>query len=149
MDLLLLFGFFPPLLLLLLLRWNPLPRQTILLWLRSVPVNASIFFAAIAAFLWKILHVGDADFSGPRWVLAVLFATFSLPLLRRNYGFLGVRGLAIFQLLWANRLLSAGAGNFSSPWLLAKVVAYAHIFLALYLIVRPYRLRDWLTGRVK
>jgi hypothetical protein len=149
MDVLFVLGFFPLLLLVVLACWKPFKRNTSIAVLHSTWGNNTVFAIALTAFLWKTFHIASADFSGPRWLLALMFACIALPLFWCNYGFLGVRGFAILQLLWANKLLAIGLGHFSWQWLSAKVYAYTNIFVALYLIVRPYRLRNWLVRRTK
>jgi hypothetical protein len=145
--LLLFLGFFPPLCLPPLIWKFRLPVAPTRRILRSPPWNRSIFAVAAAAFLHKVSTLGAADFGEHRLALLLLFGVLALLALFYNPDFLAVRGLAILQLLWANALLRTGLGHFSVPWLTAKLFAYASILLAILLTVRPYCLRDWLTGK--
>jgi hypothetical protein len=144
---LLFLGFIPPLCLPPLIWKFHLPIGPTRRVLRSPTVNRSIFAVAAVTFLHKITTLGAADFGEHRTLLLILFGTLALLVLVHNPDFLAVRGLAILQFLWANELLKTGQGHFSTPWLTAKLFAYASILLALTLTVRPYLLRDWLTGK--
>ncbi|MDR3316473.1 MAG: hypothetical protein LBS68_00110 [Puniceicoccales bacterium] len=140
-------GFLPPVLLLSLIFWNPWSRESTLRVLRSPRINRAVFSLAAALFLWKVCNLDAADFGNYRHLLFSAFFLLALGALAFNHGFLAARGLAIFQLVWANEFLTAGLGHFSSPWLLAKAVAYVYILLAIYLVIYPYRLRNWLVWR--
>jgi hypothetical protein len=147
-DLFLSLGFLPIAALLLLIRYQPFRRESVEWALRSRRVNGGVFAAGALCFLQKVSTLGDADFGAHRSLLVGLFGLLALASLIANYGFLGVRGLAILQLLWANAALDICRGCFSLPWLVFKFYAYACVCLAIYLTLYPYRLRDWLLPEV-
>ncbi|MDR1438044.1 MAG: hypothetical protein LBI69_03230 [Puniceicoccales bacterium] len=88
----------------------------------------------------------EADFAGHRRAIIQFFAALAVLSLFFSRGFLGVRGLAILELLWANYALREFAGHFSWPFLLIKLGIYGIVVVAMYLAIAPERLRDWLVG---
>ncbi|MDR1436127.1 MAG: hypothetical protein LBI39_02910 [Puniceicoccales bacterium] len=142
-------GALPSLFFCALLLRNPFSEAAVLRFLRSPIIDGAVFFAASAAFLRKVLSLGEADFGNFRPLIFCLFAFIAMAMLVRNYGFLSVRGQCVLQLLWANELLKCGLGHYSPIWILAKLFAYATIILALYLTIYPYRMRDWLLRRCR
>jgi hypothetical protein len=148
-TLLLVVGFFAPLLLLSLSLWSPFRRDAVVRVLRAPLLDRGLFLIAAVAFLYKIMHLGQADFGDYRLIIFCAFALLVAAAFRDSYGFLVARALAILQLLWANELLKIGLGHYAPHWLAMKIYAYCCVLWAIYLALRPYRLRDWLCRRAR
>lgn len=135
---------FLPFLLLLAVPFLPVPRRLILKCLRSRLLDSVVFFIVASWFLYGVLHLSDSDFGVYRYQLLALFGFFSLLCLWKNFGFLGVRALAIAWLMWSARILSLSACNFSLIYLLIKAITYIIIISSIYIAIYPYRARDYL-----
>lgn len=121
-----------------------LPARWCEFLVRNSWVNFFIFSVACLWFLYKILHLGEADLGAYKNLLFVGFLALFLLSLRHNYGFLGVRGLAGLGLLWSNSALNYTMGLYSNGWIVAKIGVYFIILACLYLAIFPYRFRDFL-----
>ena len=100
---------------------------------------------AAAWFLYKVLHLGPADFGQYRQWLFLGFAAVAIASFYYVPDFLAVRGLAALILLTAGVLLDAGYMQYGAPALIFKVFVYFAIVVALILGASPYKLRDFLA----
>jgi len=111
--------------------------------MRSRGVALIVFGCASVWFLFKVAHLGEADFGNYRPLLLLGFGAiaalswFSLP------DFLAVRGAAILTLMLSRVLLDAAFMEAPVGRLFMVSLVYVGIVLALYLGTVPFRLRDF------
>ena len=94
-------------------------------------------------FLYKIVHLGPADFGQYRHLLFLLFLTVAVGSFFYVPDFLAVRGLAALALLISGTLLDAAYMQPQKTRLFLVSFVYLAITLSLYLGASPYRLRDF------
>lgn len=102
-------------------------------------------------FLWKVAHLGEADFGNYRNWLLLGFGGAAVGSFFHLRDFLAVRGAAVLTLLGAQEFLSAAYMHYDRPGRLLMVVGvYLAIVAALYFGALPYRARDlleWVFAR--
>lgn len=112
---------------------------------RSMPLGVLLFGGASIWFLYKILHLGEADFGNHRTLLFLVFSIVALGSFVWVRDFLAVRGAAVLYLLTADLLLDAAYMQWETPQRLLLVVGvYVGIVLALWVGAMPFRARDFL-----
>jgi len=94
-------------------------------------------------FLYKIMHLGPADFGQYRNLLFLMFLATAVGSFFFVPDFLAVRGLAALTLLVSGVLLDAAYMEAPQTRLFLVSFVYLVIVLALYLGASPYRLRDF------
>jgi hypothetical protein len=102
---------------------------------------------AAAWFLYKIMHLGPADFGQYKKLLFLLFFVTAVGSFYFVPDFLAVRGLAALTLLTAGVLLDAAYMQLPQTRLFLVSFVYLAIVVALVLGASPYKLRnflDWL-----
>lgn len=112
---------------------------------RSETAARVLVGVAGAWFLWHVYHLSEADFGRFRWFWMAGFGTLLLLAFRHAPDFLAVRGAAALGLLAALELLRAAYMQEPGQRLLLVGTVYAGIFLALWLAVSPFRMRDGLA----
>jgi hypothetical protein len=140
-------GFIFPFALLLLLIFHPLDKKVIAAILHHRALNYFLFIGAMVCFFHKMASLGNVDFGNHRQIILRFFYAIAIAALFFNHGLLGVRGVAILELLWANRLLRELIGCYQPPLLILKGAVYGIILLSFYMALEPYHLRVWLLGR--
>jgi hypothetical protein len=101
-------------------------------------------------FIYKVSHLGEADFGNHRNLLMGIFAIIAALSYFFVPDFLAVRGVCIIWLLAAMEMLSSAFGLYDvSSRLFLTVFAYLLIVLSIYLAVAPYRARDFLEWLFK
>lgn len=115
---------------------------------RSTTAACILMGAATAWFLYKVMHLGPADFGQYKKLLFILFLVVAAGSFYFVPDFLAVRGLAALTLLTASALLSASYMHFG-PALILKVFVYIFIVVALILGSTPYKLRNFLEWLYK
>ena len=117
---------------------------------RSRRFTILIFGIGTVWFLWKIAHLGEADFGNYRTLLLIIFAAIALLSYFFVPDFLAIRGVCVVALLASGELLDAAFSLYDIPTRLFLVVfAYLMICVAIYLAVVPYRARDFLQWLFK
>lgn len=112
---------------------------------RSMPLGVVLFGGASLWFLYKILHLGEADFGNHRTLLFLGFSIVALGSFVWVRDFLPVRGAAVLYLMFADILLDAAYMRWESPQRLVLVTGvYAGIVLALWVGASPFKMRDFL-----
>ena len=116
--------------------------------IRSFPRSrrAAYLTVGIAAAwtLYRITQLGQADFGNYKMPLLIAFAALAVLSFRYVPDFLSVRGTAALILLVADVLLTSAYMQYDLPQRLLLVgLVYISILLALYLVVCPYRARDF------
>ncbi|MFP4166804.1 MAG: hypothetical protein ACLFUF_06510 [Opitutales bacterium] len=111
---------------------------------RSRSAAYLLFGAAAAWFLYKVLHLGPADFGVYRHILFIVFLTVAVGSFYFVPDFLAVRGLAGLLLLVASALLEAAF--MEPPTLRLFLVSFVYLVIAVALVLgaSPYKLRDFL-----
>lgn len=99
-------------------------------------------------FLYKVMHLGPADFGQYKKLLFLLFLGVAVASFYYVPDFLAVRGLAALTLLIAGVLLDASYMHYG-PALILKTFVYICIVAALILGASPYKLRDFLSWLYK
>jgi len=94
-------------------------------------------------FLYKVLHLGPADFGQYKNILFLLFLVTAVGSFYYVPDFLAVRGLAALILLSAGMLLDAAYMQLPQARLFLVSFVYLTIVLALILGANPYKLRDF------
>lgn len=94
-------------------------------------------------FLYKIMHLGPADFGQYKNILFLLFLITAVGSFFFVPDFLAVRGLAALALLTSGLLLDAAYMQAPQSRLFLVTFVYLVIVLSLYLGASPYRLRDF------
>ncbi len=113
--------------------------------IRSQTLAVLLMGGATVWFLFKIAHLGEADFGRYRQIIFVLFATVGAASFFVLPDFLAVRGLAVLVLLTAQEvILKASFFHYSWPQLLLNGFTYLAILAALWLGASPFRMRDFL-----
>ncbi len=96
--------------------------------------------------LYKVLHLGEADYGNYKQYIFIGFAFLALLAFKYAPDFLSVRGACIVYLLLADVLLTAAFGHYEEPLRLFMVTPiYLGIALSLYLAHSPFRLRDFFS----
>ena len=116
--------------------------------LRTFPRSrrAAFVTVTIAAVwtLYRITQLGEADFGRYKTILLIAFAVLAVLSFRYVPDFLSVRGSAGLTLLTADVILNSAFMQYELPQRLVLVaIVYLAIFLALYLAVAPFRVRDF------
>jgi len=111
---------------------------------RSQAAALLLMGAASAWFLYKVLHLGPADFGQYRNLLFIAFLAVAVGSFYFVPDFLAVRGLAALILLVAGALLDAAFMEDPMARLFLVGFVYAMIVVALILGASPYKLRDFL-----
>lgn len=113
-------------------------------WPRSMTAALLLMGSGAGWFLWKIAHLGEADFGDYRYLLFTLFLAVTVSSFFTLRDFLAVRGLAVLLLLLGQVLLQSAYMHYDKPQRLLLVIAtYVGIVTALYLGALPYRMRDF------
>jgi hypothetical protein len=99
--------------------------------------------AAAAWFLYKVMHLGPADFGQYKKLLFILFLVVAVGSFYFVPDFLAVRGLAALTLLTAGTLLDAAYMQLPQTRLFLVTFVYLCIVVALILGASPYKLRDF------
>lgn len=116
---------------------------------RSQTAAYLLLGTAAVWFLYKILHLGPADFGQYRYLLFLLFLFITVGSFVYVPDFLAVRGLAALTLLISGMLLDAAYMQTPQTRLFLVSFVYLLIGLSLYLGASPYRLRDFLDWLYK
>lgn len=108
--------------------------------------SAAVVTLGLAAvwFLYKVLHLGPADFGQYKNLLFLVFLITAVGSFFYVPDFLAVRGLAALILLTAAQLLEAAFLEAPGSRLFLVSFVYFAIVVALYLGASPFRLRDFL-----
>ena len=117
-------------------------RQGCVIFLRSKTASYITVGIAGAWFLYKVLHLGKADFGDYKQYFFVVFGGAILLSFKYMPDFLSVRGLCALWLMLAAELLAPGYGMEPKSVYLPAIV-YVFIALAMWLGISPYRLRDF------
>jgi len=127
--------------------WDgPAARHWSIRSLRDPAVTVILLGLASAWFLYKVMHLGEADFGNYRNLLFTFFLAVAVGSWFFVRDFLAVRAAAALYLLIAGVLLDAAFGLYEIPQRLFMVGAvYVGIVFALYLAAVPYRARDMLN----
>jgi len=128
-----------------LLLWNGEPVATVAKSLpRSKRFTIITFGLAAAWFLWRVLHLGEADFGNHRNLLFIGFGAIAVSSYFVVPDFLAIRGLTILTLLASDKLLDSAFSLYDVPSRLFLVVfAYLMIVLSIWLAIAPFRVRDF------
>ena len=94
-------------------------------------------------FLYKVMHLGPADFGQYKHLIFLLFLVTAIGSFFFVPDFLAVRGLAALALLVSGVLLDAAYMQTPQTRLFLVTFIYLVISLSLYLGASPYRLRDF------
>jgi hypothetical protein len=112
---------------------------------RSQAAAVVLLGSAAAWFLYKVLHLGPADFGQYKNILFLVFLITALGSFYFVPDFLAVRGLAGLMLLTAGVLLDAAYMQLPQTRLFLVSFVYLAIVAALILGASPYKLRDFLS----
>lgn len=110
---------------------------------RSQAAALVLLGTATAWFLYKVLHLGPADFGQYKNLLFILFLVTSVGSFYYVPDFLAVRGLAALILLTAGVLLEAAYMQLPQARLFLVTFVYVAIVISLILGANPYKLRDF------
>ena len=110
--------------------------------LRSTAWTVGLFGGASGWFLWKVLHLAEADFGNWRMLLFGIFLVTAIGSFFVVRDFLAVRGVAILWMLVGHELLTAAYMEEPASRLLMVTAVYVGIVLSLWLGVSPFRARD-------
>lgn len=119
-------------------------------YLRHKPLTLGLYSLACLWFLFKILHLGEADFGAYKHLLCGLFATLACLAYHYVPDFLLVRALSILGLLSAHSLLEAAYMQESKGRLYLAGGIYVGIVLCLVLGALPFLARNaflWLGAK--
>ena len=120
-------------------------RGLTLALLRNDSLAALLMTVGSAWFLWKVLHLGEADFGAYRHWLFLAFLGVAVGSWFLVRDFLAVRGACILALLASGVFLDSAFGLYELPQRLVLVTAcYLMITAAVYYGWSPYRTRDHL-----
>lgn len=117
---------------------------------RSQTAAYLLMGAASVWFLYKVMHLGPADFGQYKHLLFLLFLVTAVGSFFYVPDFLAVRGLAALALLISGMLLDTAYMQEPQTRLFLVSFVYLLIVLSIYLGASPYRLRDflnWLYGK--
>ncbi len=125
--------------------WNGAPVASIAKKLpRSKRFTLITFGIGSAWFLYKVMHLGEADFGSYSNILLIAFGAISFFSYFFVPDFLAVRGATIIGLLGSSALLDSAFAQYDIPARLFLVAfAYLVICLCIYLAVSPFRVRDF------
>ncbi len=112
------------------------PRSTIAAYL--------LMGVSTAWFLYKVMHLGPADFGQYKKIIFIIFLVVALGSFYFVPDFLAVRGLAALTLLTAGALLDAAYMQLPQARLFLVTFVYICIIAALIFGASPYKLRDFL-----
>lgn len=104
--------------------------------------------AAAVWFLYKVLHLGPADFGQYKNILFMIFLVTAVGSFYYVPDFLAVRGLAALILMTAGVLLDAALMQYGTA-LFLKTFVYVAIIVSLILGANPYKLRDFFSWLYK
>lgn len=111
---------------------------------RSRQAGIALMVAAMGVTLWKVAHLGAADYGDYKRYILIGFLVLGALAFKHAADFLSVRAATILFLLAADSLLDAAWMRYDEPLRLLLVAAvYLGIGLSLYLAYAPYRLRDF------
>ena len=110
---------------------------------RSQTAAVLLLGTAAAWFLYKVLHLGPADFGQYKNILFLLFLVTAVGSFYYVPDFLAVRGLAGLILLTAGVLLDAAYMQLPQARLFLVTFVYVAIVVALILGASPYKLRNF------
>ncbi|WP_269524234.1 hypothetical protein [Coraliomargarita parva] len=116
---------------------------------RSKIAAVILLGAATAWFLYKVLHLGPADFGQYKQLLFIGFLVVAVGSFYFVPDFLAVRGLAALMLLTAGVLLDSAYMQPPASRLFLVSFVYLAIVIALILGASPYKLRDFLNWLYK
>ncbi len=116
---------------------------------RSTTAAYVLMGIASAWFLYKVMHLGPADFGQYKKLLFLLFLGTAVGSFYFVPDFLAVRGLAALTLLTAGALLDAAYMQLPQARLFLVTFVYVCIVVALILGASPYKLRDFLSWLYK
>jgi len=111
---------------------------------RSQTAAFLLMGAASAWFLYKVLHLGPADFGQYKELLFAGFLAVAVGSFYFVPDFLAVRGLAALMLLTAGVLLDAAYMQDPKTRLFLVTFVYLGIVAALIIGASPYKLRDFI-----
>jgi len=111
---------------------------------RSQAAAVVLLGGAAVWFLYKVLHLGPADFGQYKNLLFLVFLVTAVGSFFYVPDFLAVRGLAAIVLLTAAKLLDAAYLEEPASRLFLVSFVYLAIAVSLYLGASPFRLRDFL-----
>ena len=111
---------------------------------RSQTAAYLLLGGATVWFLYKVMHLGPADFGQYKELLFVLFLGTAVGSFYFVPDFLAVRGLAAMLLLTAGALLDAAYMQDPGTRLFLVSFVYLAIVAAIILGASPYKLRDFL-----
>ena len=110
---------------------------------RSQAAAFILLGAAATWFLYKVLHLGPADFGQYKNILFIIFLVTALGSFYYVPDFLAVRGLAALILMTAGVLLDAAYMQLPQARLFLVTFVYVAIVVSLILGANPYKLRDF------
>ncbi|MGK0177049.1 MAG: hypothetical protein ACJAYS_001193 [Lentimonas sp.] len=116
---------------------------------RSQTAALLLLGTASAWFLYKIMHLGPADFGQYKNLLFLLFLITAVGSFFYVPDFLAVRGLAALALLMSGMLLDAAYMQAPQTRLFLVSFVYLVIVFSLYLGASPHKLRDILDWLYK
>lgn len=116
---------------------------------RSTTAAYILMGAAAVWFLYKVLHLGPADFGQYRNLLFLVFLVTAIGSFYWVPDFLAVRGLAALILMVAGVLLDAAFMQPPTARLVLVSFVYFAIVVALFLGASPYKLRDFFDWMYK
>ena len=110
---------------------------------RSQAAAVLLLGAAAVWFLYKVLHLGPADFGQYKNILFIIFLVTAVGSFYYVPDFLAVRGLAALILMTAGVLLDAAYMQLPQARLFLVTFVYVAIVISLILGANPYKLRDF------
>jgi hypothetical protein len=111
---------------------------------RDFPAGVALILMGTAWFEWYLWQEQISDFAQWKPVMQVAFAAVGLSACWCLRDFLAVRGLAVVMLLLAKLMLDTQRWH-DSPWKnVVTVWAYLLVIAGMWLVVSPWRLRDWI-----
>lgn len=111
---------------------------------RSVGWGYLLMGAGTAWFLINLNREAISDFAAYKRIMLFGFGAVGLLTCVFVKDFLAVRGLAVLLLLVSKLTLDTARWHNSEWKLLFSIVAYVWILGAMWLVVSPWRLRDWI-----
>ena len=130
---------------------TPTVKTTLKRFPRSKLMAMVLFGLGAAWFLFRILHLSEADFGAYRNLLFIFFLVVAVGAFIYVPDFLAVRGACVLVLLGATNLLDAGymVWDYGELWgfgriYLYKIAVFAAVAVAIYWGASPFRARDFL-----